>query len=268
MDWSHTAPHIHAHLFQSFWVLIKELGFERRNELDVLSRNVELQSSRFVACIERERGFWKTEEEEEEACTRTSLKLSWIFGVLHWSSIDFLKPGLEVWNKGVSQEEGVNRCFSWQKSEVSEAKKLQWKRVCWPCYPERLFHDVLVLSTQVSATEKKEKKTPPAITHQHNTKIFGLECNFFPAKMQCSSHSFTTYKPLEWIKSQSELNSNTFQFFCFLGVFFLLLLLQGVYSVSIRVQLPHNFTWIMIIAWVGWLVPSCSLIDDSLRLKL
>jgi len=170
-----------------------------------------------------ERGFWKTEEEEEEACTRTSLKLSWIFGVLHWSSIDFLKPGLEVWNKGnkgVSQEEGVNRFFSWQKSEVSEAKKLQWKRVCWPCYPERLFHNVLVLSTQVSATEKKEKKTPPAITHQHNTKIFGLECNFFPAKMQCSSHSFTTYKPLEWIKSQSELNSNTFQFFCFFGCFF------------------------------------------------
>jgi hypothetical protein len=41
------------------------LGFERRIELDVLSRNVELQSSRFVSCIER-MGFGKQKKKKKK----------------------------------------------------------------------------------------------------------------------------------------------------------------------------------------------------------
>jgi hypothetical protein len=66
----HTQPHTSTQFFfKKIWVLIKELGFERRIELDVLSRNVELQSSRFVACIERE-GFGKQKKKKKHAHVR------------------------------------------------------------------------------------------------------------------------------------------------------------------------------------------------------
>jgi hypothetical protein len=50
------------------------LGFERRIELDVLSRNVELQSSRFVSCIER-MGFGKQKKKKKKKKKHAHVRL-------------------------------------------------------------------------------------------------------------------------------------------------------------------------------------------------